>query len=358
MLNNENKKTSRILVLIIIGIVVIGIIAIIMFMNKGKLFVGNLPETEDKQNDSKIEETKNTEKVENKLIPGAEYYASERDINGVTRNKFSFFIGNDRKILTYSNESKESKIEVISHNLCEDSVSTVFNVDKIEVVVSDDKYHKNSELIDHKYKTLVDEENGIKYYMDLYKDEYNLHYFETMIDGIPVSFYVSDKSYDNKEIFAGIQELASKLSVNDKVGLWVDWIFNKYYMNDGIALKSAKLFSILPVSSSNSSDKILIDGNEVSVDFSDYYKKGKEISTSMVAMGELAGQKYGYRASKDMYGNTDIYVYIYKSILEGNTETFANEPSIFCMYDLNKTDLTAEEFTNMVIKQVIEVPMQ
>lgn len=352
---NENKGISLIvLVLIVVAVIVIGAVSIVILMKKENSIENNSTGSDTQLDESKTEETKPVEKIENKLIAGAEYYAPERDIDGVTSNRFSFFIGNNRKILTYINEDEQSKIKMASHNFRENSVSVSFNVNKIDVVVSDNNYHRDGELFNYETKSLVAEENGIKYYTAPYKNGYYVHYFETIVDGIPVSFYASNKSKKNDELFTGIQELVSKLSVNDKVGLWADRELNNNYARNGIALKSSKLFSWLPSSSSSSQDKIMIGDYEVSVMFSVYSWKGSEVNNPNVVMGEIAGQKYGYYTVKDSYGNTNVRVHIYKSEISGDTERYTNMPTIFSMDKLNETNLTAEQFATMVMEQVIE----
>lgn len=354
MLNDKKGISFIVIVFIAVAVIVIGAVSIVVLMNKDNSIENNLTVSDTQLNESKNEGSKPIEQIENELIPGAEYYAPERDIDGVTSNRFSFFIGNNRKILTYINEDEQSKIKMTSHNFREDSVSVAFDVNKIDVVVSDDNYHRDGESLNYSNKNLVAEENGIKYYTAPYKNGYYVHYFETAIDGIPVSFYASNKSTKNDALFTGIQELASKLSVNNKVGLWADWELSNNYARNGIALKSSKLFSWLPSSSSSSQDKIMIGNYEVSVMFSVYSWKGSKVNNPNIVMGEIAGQKYGYYTVKDSYGNTNVRVHIYKSETTGDTERYTNMPTIFLMDKLNETNLTAEQFATMVMEQVIE----
>ncbi len=357
----NNKKGISLLVLIIVAVIVLGAVYIVVVMNRDNSSENISPVSDaqldestsvsDKHSDdSTSEETKPVEKVQNKLISGAEYYAPERDIDGVTSNRFSFFIGNDRKILTYINEDKETKIKMVSHNFRENSVSVAFQVNKISVVVSDNNYYLDGESLNYANKNLVAEENGMKYYTAPYKNGYYVHYFETIIDGIPVSFYATNKSAKNDALFTGVQELASKLSVNDKVGLWADWELSNNYARNGIALKSAKLFSLL----NTDKDKIMIGDYEVSVMFSVYSWKSTDVDKANVVMGEIAGQKYGYYTVKDSSGNTNVRVHIYKSEIFGGAERYTNEPTIFLMDKLNETNLTAEQFATMVMEQLIE----
>lgn len=354
MLNNQKGITLIILVIIIIAVIVIGSVSIVLFINKNNSTNNNSSISDVHQNENTSEGTKPVEKIENNLIPGVEYYAPERDIDGVTSSRFSFFIGNNHKILTYINEDKETKIKMTSHNFRENSVSVAFDVDEIDVVVSDNNYHRDGKSLNYENKTLITEENGMKYYTASYKSGYYVHYFETTVDGIPVSFYALNKSKKNDSLFNGVQELASKLSVNNKVGLWVDWELNNNYARNGIALKSAKLFSWLPTSSSRSQDKIIIGNCEISVMFSVYSWKGSTVHNPNVVMGEIAGQKYGYYTITDNRGNTSIHVQIYNSEMYGDEERYSNLPTIFYMEKLNDTDLTAEQFATMVMEQVIE----
>lgn len=354
MLNDKKGISLTVLVLIVFVVFVIGSVSMVVLMNKDNSKNNNLPLSDTKLDESKPEESKPVEKIENELVPGAEYYAPERDIDGVTSKKFSFFIGNDRKILTYINEDEQSKIKISSHNFRENSVSVVFNFNDIDVVVSDNNYHRDGESINYTNKQLVAEENGIKYYTAPYKKGFNVHYFETVVDGMPVSFYALVKGTKNDSLFTGIQNLASKLSVNDKVGLWADWELSKNYARNGIALKSSKLFSWLPVSSSYSQDKIMIGGYELSVLFSIYSWRDTSVHTPNVVMGEIAGQKYGYYTTKDDSGNTNVRVHIYESKMLGDKEVYTNSPTIFFFEKLNETNLTAEQFATMVMEQVIE----
>lgn len=354
MLNDKKGISLIVLVLIVVAVIAIGAVSIVILVNKDNSIENNPTASDTQLDENKNEENKPVEKIDNKLITGAEYYAPERDIDGVTSNRFSFFIGNDRKILTYINEDEESKIKMESHNFRENSVSVAFDVNKINVVVSDNDYHRDGESLNYSNKNLVAEENGIKYYTAPYRNGYYVHYFETVIDGIPVSFYASSKSTKNDALFTGIQELASKLSVNNKVGLWADWELSNNYARNGIALKSSKLFSWLPSSSSSSQDKIMIGNYEISVMFSVYSWKGTEVNNPNVVIGEIAGQKYGYYTVKDSYGNTNVRVHIYKSEMSGDTERYTNMPTIFLMDKLNETDLTAEQFATMVMEQVVE----
>lgn len=349
---SNNKKRITFIVLLVI-VIILGITGTVIFMNKDNAQVDNFSKLDTENNYSEINE--------NKLIPGVEYYAPERDIDGVTFKRFSFFIGNDHKILTYINEDKESEIMIKYNYFDENNVCAEFVVNKINVTVSDDSLvNGEGEAIKDIDKTLVAEENGIKYYVFPYKKRYYIHYFETVIDGIQVSFSKSNGSITSDvdtKLFAGIKELASKLSVNDKVGLWADGKLNNYYADESIALKSAKLFNVLCYDPTGQSmDKILIGDYKISLDFFLHNKKGKEVDSSMVVMGEIADQKYGYKTSTDIHGNTDVYVYIYKSELREDKEIYTNKPSVFLMYDLNKTDLTAEQFADLVVKQVIEIP--
>lgn len=352
--NNNHKISKKINIGLIIGTVsIIGVIgvasSILLFSNSNKQDKGKINNTtiNSSQNNS---ESENLPPIENKLISGAEYYDTKRDIDGVTNKNFSFFIGNDFKILTYINKDENSKIKMGTHCFRENSVSVTFDVNNFEVIVSDNKYHVGGNAINLDNKTFIKEEKNIKYYTTPYKNGYYIHYFETNIDGIAVSFYSSNKLTKNDDLFKGIVELASKLSKNDRVGLWADWELSNNYARNGIALKSSKLFSLLPATSSSVKDKIVINGIELSVMFSVYSWKGTSVNENSVVLGEIANQKYGYYIYED-----GIRFQIYTSEIVGETEKYTNQPTIIYTDHFKETNLTAEQYVEMILKNIIEI---
>lgn len=306
-------------------------------------------ETEDTGSDNVELEISNS-----MVIEGVEYIDSSRDIDNVSKNNFSFHIDNEKtKYLTYINDEEEPKVyaECIYLDSAISKVGVSFsNEDRVEIVVSDGSFTADGEKLITDNKTLLFKEKKLSCYSEPYKEGYISHEIIADIDGEKVSFIFLSETEGDEGLIEDVKYLIDHLSVNKKVGFYVDHYLSDAFGN--MTFKSHELISRLKLKGGSAidTDHVILNGQRFN--YNKCIDSLYHVPEKMVVYTTIGEWKIGYYI-EDSILNDYLNIFRYESEMLGDEEIMDGNQDFLKLVGYDSSSMNAEDFVQAYVDSLV-----
>lgn len=269
------------------------------------------------------------------LKKGVIYADSSRNIDNVKEDEFSFFLDDKHKtILSYKNNDEIQDIRLRSILNYEKHSGAIFDYNKngahadicysanLAIAVSTKDYtdaYGNPFMTSS--KTLLNEDNNNKLYMEKIDNYLPRFEYVTKIDGIEVHFYSSTLERNQEYLIKGINKLSKLLSKDKGYGFYIDWYMNSTLPNqDGFSFKTYDTIKVYKRCGGFLSGGSVIELAGHKIEYFPNYSgdRNNEIKENFVKLFDLNDNTHiGYEILEEK----DLYIYLYHSKVNDEGKT-------------------------------------